>query len=88
MKSCRPDPAAGKQRIEHGRKAAQGIVGNMRIGGVALLAEQGQTAGQRAAASVLDRVPELFEAGWFADDAMVEIFGPFPQPIARASPCH
>ena len=55
----------------------------LRIGRVALLAEERQSPGQRTSPSVLDRVAEPFERGRLADDTMVEMLafggGPFEQ---------
>ena len=62
------------QGASDGRQRADRVVGEMRIGDVALAAENRQPAGQRAAPAVLHRVAERLDAGRLAEDAMVETF--------------
>ena len=54
------------------RGEMNGILRQMRIGDVALHALDGQLAGERAAAAVLDRVAQPAHRGGLADDAVVE----------------
>ena len=53
----------------------------MGIGDVALLADERQPAGQRAAPSVLDRVAERRLAGRLAEQASVESFAARQRPV-------
>ena len=63
-----------QQRGQSGDQAVQGIVGQMRIGDVALAAGHGDGGGQAAAAADFDHVAEHGAAGWFADQAEIGDF--------------
>ena len=61
--------AGAREQAHH---AGDRIVGEMRIGHVALLALDDDPARQRAAPADLDHVAELVRVGRLAEDAMVE----------------
>jgi hypothetical protein len=60
-----------RDRIEHAHEPVRGVVGQVRIGGVALHAADREIAGHGAAPADLDHVAELFGIGGLADDAHV-----------------
>ena len=72
-----------EQRAHRRPEPPQRIVGDVRIGDVALRAMQRQPPGQRAAPAVLDRVAERCDAGRLADDAMVEGFAARQRPVEQ-----
>ena len=61
----------GGQLGEGGGGAVDGVVGQVRVGDVALFAVHGEVAGERAAPSVFDGVAQHGHGGGFADDAVV-----------------
>src|SRR5690348_5753311 len=61
----------------------RGIVGQMRIGGVALNAGDGQKSVEAAAPADLHHVAELFGAGGLADDAEIETLAALRRPIEQ-----
>ena len=72
------------QRVESAGQGAHGIIGEMRIGDVALLADEPEPSRQRAAAAVLDRVAERRDAGGLAEHAMVDALAARPQQLDEA----
>ena len=58
-----------------------GIVGLVRVGGVALLAVNDQLPGNASPASDFDHVAEIVGAGRFANDTGVESFLTINQPL-------
>ncbi len=80
----RPGVKRGRlQRFENRRQRADRIVGELRIGDVALLAMQGQPAGERTAPAVLDRVAERGDAGRLAEQAMIEALAARARPFEQ-----
>ena len=73
----------GEERIEKAQQPADRVVGEMRIGHVALLAVDGQPAGERAAPADLDHVAEPVRVRRFAEDAMVEALAARLRPIEQ-----
>src|SRR5260221_620739 len=70
-----------RHRVQHADEVMDGIVGEMRVGGVALGPVNGQGAGQAAAAADLDHVAEGLGVGRLADDAGVETLAARFQPV-------
>jgi hypothetical protein len=66
----------GDQLGERRRKAVHGILGEMRVGDVALHAVHGEPARQGAATADLDRVAELGRARWGSPTTHQSIFSP------------
>jgi hypothetical protein len=60
------------QRMQHRDEAMRGVVGEMRVGGMALRAVDRQPAGHAAAPADLDHVAQRLRAGRLADEAGVE----------------
>ena len=65
-------PLRRRELGERRRGAMDRVVGEMRIGDVTLHALDGQRPGQRAAAAVLDHVPQHVDRRRLADDAVVD----------------
>ena len=65
---------AASRAVEQAQHAADRVVGEVRIGDMALLALHGHVAGERAAPADLDHVAEGVRVGRLAEDAMVEAF--------------
>ncbi len=61
----------GGQRVQHRNQAMGGVVGEVRVGGVALHPVDGQPPGQTAAPADLDHVAEHRGRGRLADQAGV-----------------
>src|SRR5208282_1126962 len=70
----------GEQRRENGGERPDRIVGDVRVGDMALAAVQDEPPGQRSAPAVLDRVAERLDAGRLADDTMIEAFASGERP--------
>ena len=60
------------QRVQHRDEPMRRIVGEMRVGGMALHAVHREPAGHAAAPADLDHVAERLRAGRLADEAGVE----------------
>ncbi len=65
-----------------GAKPVDRVLGQVRIGDVALHALDGQLAAQRAAPAVLDHVADALDRGRLTDDAVVEPFAALLQRVA------
>ena len=68
---------------QYRRQRPDRIIRDVGIADVALAAVEDETAGQRAAPAVLDRVAERLDAGRLADDAMVEPLAPGERPVEK-----
>ena len=69
------------QRVQHRHQPVGGVVGELRIGGVALHPMHGEPAGQAAAPADLDHVAERGGRSRLADDAGVERLAARRQPF-------
>ena len=69
------------QRREHRGERPDRVVGDVRIGDMALAAVQRQPPRQRARRPCLIVSPSVFDAGRLADDAMVEVLAPVERPV-------
>jgi hypothetical protein len=68
----------------------EGILGQMRIGHMALFAVDGQEARETAAPSVLDRIPQLLATRRLADQGIVDVLAALLEPLddlGRAVDC-
>ena len=71
----------GRQRVQHRNEAMRGVVGEMRVGGVALHAVNRQPPGQTAPPADLDHVAECIGRGRLPDQASVRHFTALGQPF-------
>src|SRR5689334_4659248 len=67
--------------MEHSYQTMRRVVGEMRVGSMALYAVHGESAGQTAAPTDLDHVAEKLRAGRFADEAGIDDFASRREPI-------
>ena len=79
----RPGRAAAEQRGKHRSERPDRIVGDLRVGDVALAAVDEQPSIERAAPAVLDRVAESAHACRLADDAMIETLTLCQRPVEQ-----
>ena len=77
-------PFDADQLGERRRDEMDRVLRQVRVGDVALHAEDAQLAAERAAAAVLDRVADALDRGRLADDAVVEADAALDQPVADA----
>ncbi len=75
-------PVDADQLGQGRRDQVDRVLRQLRIGDVALHAEDAQLAAEGAAAAVLDRVAEALDRGRLADDAVVEADAALDQPVA------
>ncbi len=82
MRRARVEFMRGERR-DDARDDRRGIFGAMRIGDMALLADDANAAIERAAPPDLDRVAERRDIRRLADDAMIELFAARPRPVEQ-----
>ena len=70
-----------QDRRQHLHQALDRVVGQMRIGGVAAGAQNGEESGHRPPAADLDHIAQRFGIGRFADQAGIQDLALFGQPF-------
>ena len=73
------------ETAQHGNQAGQWIVGELRIGGVALGAKYGEARVQTAASANLDHIAEMFGIGRLANQAEINLLIIFLQPLEQGA---
>ena len=75
----------GGQGTQHSQQRVHGVVGEVRIGDVALRAVALEIGGDRAAAADFDGITEGFGVGGLADDAHIRAFADVLHPVEHGA---